>query len=311
MQQDYFGLVEFRSIMTAVRGRIAARQMRLLDAFRAWDYNRDGRLSCSEFYGGLETHLGMTGLTQDDIHAIVRYVDKTGIGYITFEHFQQAFRKPQELVDLEGTDGADEEEEDEISAEDAAAVDYSTLIVEPKPIRELFAADEGDNATRVEEIPMNALSHIQVRIRAVKGWQPVWNSRQILSRKEVSIWSAIANSSILARNRTAICVGHFAAPGHASKSHPPSSLHAYLIELTDSDTSSLFRSKQLEVARLNFLLPHPVNFKLAWHTQRADSGVWFWRPIPPSQHFIALGMIATTSVEQPKLTEVRCVPKGQ
>lgn len=28
--------------------------MQLLDAFRAFDYNRDGMLSCSEFYGGLE-----------------------------------------------------------------------------------------------------------------------------------------------------------------------------------------------------------------------------------------------------------------
>jgi len=84
-----------------------------------------------------------------------------------------------------------------------------------------------------------------------------------------------------------------------------------MLELTDTACGSLFRSKFLEPARLNYLLPHPIHYKMAWATQRADgSGVWFWRPIPPSPHFVALGMVATSSVEQPKLTDVRCVPKG-
>jgi hypothetical protein len=48
------GLVEFRSVLSAVRSLIQARDLRLLDFFRACDFNRDGRLSCSEFAGGLE-----------------------------------------------------------------------------------------------------------------------------------------------------------------------------------------------------------------------------------------------------------------
>ena len=343
LQPDYYGLVEFRSIMAAVRARIASRQMRLLDAFRAFDYNRDGRLSCSEFAGGLEW-LGMHDLAVEDIHAIVRYVDKTGVGYILFEHFQQAFRKPQELVDLEegalanGIDLPPAEFVDPILAatENAAALstaaslaaasggypsgatssstDFRTLVIEPKPMRELFASDESDTGTRVEEVPASALAQLEVRVRKVTAWHhSVWNSKQILSRKEASVWQAIGHSSFLARNKVAISVGHYAAAGQSqSRTKPPSSLHGLMLELTDLDCSSLFRSKFLEVARLNFMLPHPVNFKLAWSTQRADgSGVWFWRPVPPTPHFVALGMIATTSVEQPKLTDVRCVPKGQ
>ena len=39
--------------------------MKLLDAFRLFDYNHDGMLSCGELYGGLEW-LGMK-LTPDSI----------------------------------------------------------------------------------------------------------------------------------------------------------------------------------------------------------------------------------------------------
>lgn len=67
---DHYSLLEFRSIIAAVRLLIEQKGMKLLDAFRAFDFDRDGMLSCSELYGGLEW-LGMS-LTPDDIYAIVR-----------------------------------------------------------------------------------------------------------------------------------------------------------------------------------------------------------------------------------------------
>lgn len=60
-------------MVSAIRTRMRVRGMRLLDAFRAFDSNRDGKLSSSELYGGLEW-LGLKKLTPDDVHAIVRHI---------------------------------------------------------------------------------------------------------------------------------------------------------------------------------------------------------------------------------------------
>ena len=84
---DWYALIDRRALLAGIRSRIRAKGLQLLDAFRAFDYNRDGSLSCSELYGGLDW-LGLTTLTPEDIYAIVRTVDKTGQGMISWEHFQ-------------------------------------------------------------------------------------------------------------------------------------------------------------------------------------------------------------------------------
>jgi hypothetical protein len=183
------------------------------------------------------------GLTVEDVHAIVKHVDKTGVGYILFEHFQQAFQPPQDLVELDGTEvEQDGEHIDDptalqaptgdaasggVSASDVAAINFRILVIEPRPMKELYASSDEDNLTRVEEVPKDAMLNLQVRVRKVAGWQPVWHSRQSMSRKEASVWHAIPQSSILARNRVCVCVGHYAAAGHATASKPPSSLNAF------------------------------------------------------------------------------------
>ena len=96
-QPDHYALLDFRAVISAVRALIKAKGMRLLDAFRAFDYNRDGRLSCSELYGGLEW-LGMT-VKEEDIYAIVRHVDKSGLGWVFWEHFEMCFREPADESD--------------------------------------------------------------------------------------------------------------------------------------------------------------------------------------------------------------------
>ena len=58
--------------MVSVRRRLAQRGVRVVDAFRAMDADRDGRVCCSELYGGLEW-LGVK-VSPDDVYAIVRQV---------------------------------------------------------------------------------------------------------------------------------------------------------------------------------------------------------------------------------------------
>jgi hypothetical protein len=47
------------------------------------------------------------------------------------------------------------------------------------------------------------------------------------------------------------------------------------------------------------LLPAPIRYRLAWHDAHAKPPLYVWRGIPPSQEFVALGMIVTTSEDPP------------
>mmetsp|Transcript_9268 Transcript_9268/g.28557 ORF Transcript_9268/g.28557 Transcript_9268/m.28557 type:complete len:607 (+) Transcript_9268:607-2427(+) len=65
-------------------------------------------------------------------------------------------------------------------------------------------------------------------------------------------------------------------------------------------------------------LPRPVAYRLVWHDRRgitskggadAGEGLYVWRPVPPSEAFVAVGAVCTTDPAEPRGVEVRCVPK--
>jgi hypothetical protein len=76
-------------VLAAVRAGLARRGLKTFDAFKAFDVDKDGLLSCGELWGGL-AWLGLT-LTADDIYAVVRFVDTTGDGRVRFGDFAAAF----------------------------------------------------------------------------------------------------------------------------------------------------------------------------------------------------------------------------
>lgn len=49
---------------------------------------------------------------------------------------------------------------------------------------------------------------------------------------------------------------------------------------------------------------------LARHSGDDAEGLHTWRPIPPDDNFVALGMVVTTTPKMPALNLVRCVPRG-
>lgn len=74
---------------------------------------------------------------------------------------------------------------------------------------------------------------------------------------------------------------------------------------------SLSRSStNLDEAHLNFFMPHPFKFKQVWSYQKGEQKLVVWKSVPPSPDFVSLGMIATTSDDDPPIECVRCVPKG-
>ena len=129
----------------------------------------------------------------------------------------------------------------------------------------------------------------------------------------MSIWSPVHPTSILTgRNRARITLGHYAAVGYGDsyRSIAPHELKSFTLEITDTQYSTMFRSPNLELAKLNWLCPHPANYKLAWSMTNKEFSMFVWRLIPPTQNHVALGMICTVTNDPPPLTLARCVPKG-
>ena len=140
---DQFHLLELRAVIAAVKMRVQAKGMKLFDAFRAFDYDRDGMLNCSELFGGL-LWLGMK-VGQEDIYAVMKHIDKKGDGRIRYNDFLLTFRG-SEL----------EEEEDETSdaaqMETSAKDEFERVVVEPRYMKELYDIDEASTAKPIGAI---------------------------------------------------------------------------------------------------------------------------------------------------------------
>jgi len=60
--------------------------------------------------------------------------------------------------------------------------------------------------------------------------------------------------------------------------------------------------------------PTPAGFRKVWtckpmNTGGAGSPLFLWKPIPPTEDYVALGLVATVDDVEPKVDEVRCAPK--
>lgn len=376
---DYFSLLEFRAIISSMRARITRKGMKLLDFFRCCDSDNDGRLNCSELYGGI-LWLGLTSVTENDIYAIMKHMDKYQQGYITFDLFAHAlgdYRRTTDLNTATTTTVSTSQVVTStkpvihpallalastilspvyyISLQDIPTADFR---IPPRYMRELYITDS-ESVTKIEEVSLSALQRLTIKLKKVSSFHLIWSSVAVISggaRKNLSIWSGQFSTSVFARNKVSVPIGQYVVNATGEKKaggknfKAPSNLVGFTVEVTDLDTSSLFRSALLSVACLNYFVPHPINYKLQWfsvvvpnklqHIREetnfgatpfmptatisvldkekdkdkdspfSGNGLYIWKPIPPSPHFVTLGMIATTTADPPSLTSIRCVPKG-
>jgi len=90
-------------------------------------------------------------------------------------------------------------------------------------------------------------------------------------------------------------------------------LHACLLSVQASLSTPRMQHSHLVLSRF---LPRPVDYRLIWHDRRGTGssdtgeGLYVWRPVPPSEAFVAVGAVCTTDPVEPQGVEVRCVPKA-
>jgi len=290
--KDEYVLLEFRSMIIAIHALLKCSDMLPFDAFRVFDVNRDGLLSCSELLGGL-TWLGLR-LNAEDVYSIMRHIDTTGVGRVTFGDFEKAFSDPRS----------------ELFIPDRLLRRNLPLLGEMKVIavQELYQDDEDIMA--VKELSKAALKNMKVKVKEISAWRFVWSSKSTKARRDVSIWAPDFEGFKLRQNKAKICLGHYAAEGFGNpkKNKPPLSLKGFYLELTDDSSSLLFKSRNLTEAHVNFLLPMPIKYKRVWTETSGQDPLYVWRATPPSDEFVALGMMCTTEEVAPAPNAMRCVP---
>ena len=85
------------------------------------------------------------------------------------------------------------------------------------------------------------------------------------------------------------------------------------LELRDTKGSGFWgdASARLQAA-MDQVMPPPARFQVVWSRADRANPLTIWSAVPPTNDFVALGMVATptTSSQRPALDVIRCVPKA-
>ena len=290
------------AMMTRVRVLLSQRGLGVFDAFRAFNASQNGLLSCSELYGAL-TWLGMRA-SPADVHEMVRHMDKDSDGLVSYDEFRKALNNT-----AFGNEAADEALADDAEVTDDVGERLEFSGLSPIPILELADADEQQHASSAQAAPLvppEVLARIKVKIQKLEKFDEVWRSAGIASKHKTSIWDdrlRAGGKLGVSRNRLRVNLGHYASASYAAPRGD-----RYTIELTDLSVGAMTASKWLPLV-IPQLFPHPQRFKQVWSIQTGSEPLFIWRPVPPSDEYVALGMVATKVEDPPpSCKSVHCVP---
>jgi len=300
--QDELELLEYRATINTIRFLIRKKGLYLMDAFLAFNLSHTGALSCSELFGGLEW-LGMRDLQPEQIYKIVQSIDLDGDGLLSFGDFKSAFENA-----LHDDDESWMENFVPADRVDTRSIPRITIPELNKDFGGAAPTPRGNKITRqkTSDELRGIIHEFKVKLVKVSAFTKVWQSKGVMTQGKVSIWSPSMDSGFLHRNKTLVCLGHYAVPDFTNPSRNKNS-SKLMLEVTDTSAMMLEASENMDSV-LDATLPKPVRFRQAWKKEQAKHPVYVWQAIPPTTDFVALGMAATTTPEPPPLTTLRCVP---
>ena len=185
-------------------------------------------------------------------------------------------------------------------------------VVKPSASRAVEDAENADVVTgggsgragRVE-VPPAILAQIKVKLKKLEKADEVWRSSGIATKEKASVWEdrvSVSRKLVQGRNRLRVTLGHFASGSYAAPR-----ADRYTLELTDLTINAVQQSKWLPLAARQCLV-HPTRYHRVWGVQTGSQPLFVWEPIPPSEQYVALGMVATCTEEPPPIRDVHCVP---
>ncbi|CAM9183768.1 unnamed protein product [Choristocarpus tenellus] len=301
---DEFHLLHHRATISAVRKRIKAKGLLVRDAFLAFNSSRSGALSCSEMYGALEW-LGLR-VGPSEVQDVVRTIDLDVDGYVSWDEFKCAFHEPDKdeamgVADTTLVGGAD-------------WPDFEggvTFTVKPKPMQELYdnKEEKAKQKQYVENISGERLEAFKLKVHKQERLERIWTTHGTASRTKCSVWVPTGlQLGPLHRNKERLCFGHFSRAGLSGWGRKDADVEPQILEITDTGKWRMRHGRKLDSV-IDTLFPKPKRFREVWKQVGGDKELYVWRPVPPSNLFVSMGMVVTNSEEAPPSDSVRCLPR--
>eukprot|EP00419_Tripos_fusus_P020771 CAMPEP_0172749870 /NCGR_PEP_ID=MMETSP1074-20121228/148372_1 /TAXON_ID=2916 /ORGANISM="Ceratium fusus, Strain PA161109" /LENGTH=397 /DNA_ID=CAMNT_0013581909 /DNA_START=257 /DNA_END=1447 /DNA_ORIENTATION=+ len=162
-----------------------------------------------------------------------------------------------------------------------------------------------------EAVPLPILRRIKIEQVNHTAYLPIWNSEHMMCHNNVSIWAPDQLVCGLIRvTAKRLCFGHYANKDFADARGGGTAgvKSRQILQVRDTGWGATGKDEYL-LAAADHYCPCPIEFRQVWQQQRGQP-VFIWRPVPPNDTFVALGMVATTTPEPPLVDSVRCVPKS-
>lgn len=190
--------------------------------------------------------------------------------------------------------------------------------IPPKQIVELHATlvskidDERDR--RLRQLSKERVGQIKVKAQPHTNFSNLWSSRGVGAHTDCGVWLPNVSLGIHKSNRARLCVGYYVAKGLRDPARESSSKRLTL-EVTDLGVlhlGSIGTSSSHLASIVDKLFPVPIRWRQVWNTvgkRVANKHLFAWAAVPPSEDFVALGMVGTKDEDPPQLDTLRCVPK--
>jgi Ca2+-binding EF-hand superfamily protein len=131
---DEYHILEHKALVSRVRTLIRLKAMLMMDAFRVFDQDRDGKLNCSELYAAAHW-LGLTELAPNDIYDMMRTYDSTHTGTLNYADFARTFKDPDEDADIYAHARSQMQPLGLTEVEPGSVADVTNIVIPPMKIK--------------------------------------------------------------------------------------------------------------------------------------------------------------------------------
>lgn len=179
-----------------------------------------------------------------------------------------------------------------------------------RPAPSVAASHSGEPLPPPEGLPLDVLRRMVIEVVNHTSYTQLWTSKGMLCQKHVSIWAPEQNVASFFRVSLKVSLGHYANRGF-SDARGGDSMGVgkrSILQVRDRQTFGRSSDEYLQMVADHYC-PAPVRWRQVW-SQNRGTPLFLWRPVPPSEGFVALGMVATVSPEPPPLSAARCVCKS-